>query len=85
MIEPKNSHFGASVHAMFTFGKPSQYVSDRIELYWTLHAGKGGTFFHEVYPDPQMNLVFRYSKSSSRMVLMGPRLHKAFVEMDADS
>ena len=63
-------------------GKPAPDLAQQIEMCWSLTScGENGTAFYELLPDSDMNLVFRFSSTGCRMVLMGPLTEKASVEL----
>ncbi|KAF0218433.1 MAG: AraC family transcriptional [Geobacteraceae bacterium] len=63
-------------------GTPAPDLAQHVEMCWSVTGcGGSGTAFYEILPDSNMNLVFRFSSSGCRMVLMGPVTEKACVEI----
>lgn len=71
---------------MLIWGKPAPDLAQQIELFLSVtNEGEGGRRFYEFLPDSTMNLVFRFSSSACRMVLLGPATEKACAEIDEES
>ncbi len=71
---------------MLFIGYPPPDLAHYIDSCWSITSeGKSGTSFHEIFPDSNMKLVFRFSLSACRMVLMGPVTEKSTVEIDEAS
>lgn len=67
---------------MVYIGKPAPDLAQQVEMCWSVKGCEGsGTAFYEILPDSHMNLVFRFSSTGCRMVLMGPLTEKASVEL----
>lgn len=61
-------------------------LTQQIDMYWSVTSqGKKGISAFEVFPDGAAKLIFRFSDSGCRMVLIGPSTEKACVEIDAAS
>lgn len=64
--------------------KPCAYLAPYIENCWSVFSeGKSGVSFYEIFPDCNVKLIFRFSSTACRMVLMGPATEKATVEIAA--
>lgn len=64
-------------------GKPAPCLKPFIEIFWSIFSkGASGRSFYEIFPDSNVKLVFRFSSTACRMVLMGPASDKATVEID---
>jgi len=71
---------------MVFFGKPAPDLARQIETCLFISRGEGcGRAFYEFLPDSSMNLIFRYSASACRMVLLGPATKKFSAEIDEAS
>ncbi|MBI1921681.1 MAG: AraC family transcriptional regulator [Geobacter sp.] len=71
---------------MFVWGKPVPDLARQIEMYLSITSEEGrGRRFYEFLPDSSMNLVFRFSPTACRMVLLGPAAEKSCAEIDEES
>lgn len=69
-----------------TISSPAPDLARQIELYWfTKGEKKGCRAFYEILPDCNVKLIFRFSPSGCRMVLLGPLTGRACVEIDGES
>ena len=67
-------------------GSPAPDLKPFIEVCWSVFSeGKSGLSFSEIFPDSNIKLVFRFSATACRLVLMGPVREKATVEIDSAS
>jgi AraC-like DNA-binding protein len=61
---------------------PAPDLAPQIETLWAATSeGKSGTTFYEHFPAGNVDLIFRFSASGCRMVLLGPAAEKACVEV----
>lgn len=68
---------------MVYIGNPAPDLAQQIEMCWSVtNEGGSGRAFYEILPDANVNLIFRFSSSGCRMVLLGPTTEKASVEID---
>ena len=66
--------------------KTGQDLAQRIDTSWSVtNRGKKEILAFEVLPDGVAKLIFRFSDSGCRMVLIGPSTEKASVEIDGAS
>lgn len=71
---------------MISLSPPSSDLAGQIEMFWAVKGdGTDTTAFHEVLPGSNVGLVFRYSPTGCRLVLMGPATEQATVEIDRSS
>lgn len=71
---------------MIYWGNPAPDLAHHADLCWSVTSeGMRGRRFYEFLPDSNMNLVFRFSSSACRMVLLGPATEKFCVEKDEES
>ena len=67
-------------------GNPVPELMPYIEICWSVFGERdSGLSFYEIFPDSNVKLVFRFSSTASRMILMGPVREKATVEIDGAS
>lgn len=65
---------------------PAPDLARQIELCWFTKGEKeAGKAFYEILPDSNVKLIFRFSPSGCRMVLLGPLTERACVEIDGES
>jgi len=64
---------------------PSPALARQVELFFWSQPTRNehATSFYEFLPDSSPNLIFRFTPSRARMVLLGPATEKATIELDA--
>jgi len=67
---------------MTTIRQPSPELARTIDLCWAKTGDDVATFF-EVYPSSSVDLIFRFSESGNRVVVLGPRTETVNVEVAA--
>ena len=71
---------------MFVIEKTAPELRAQIEMCWSSTSeGKTGGTFYEIFPAGNVDLVFRFSDSGCRMVLLGPATENAYVEIHEES
>ena len=71
---------------MIYIGNPTPDLMPYVESCWSVFSkNESGLSFHEIFPDSNVKLVFRFSLTACRMVLMGSVSEKATVEIDGAS
>ena len=65
---------------------PARDLAGRIDLCCSVPATGGrGRAFYEIFPNSNAHLIFRFSASACRLVMLGPVREKATVEIDLES
>lgn len=70
----------------FSIGAPATDLTECIDTCWSLAGTPNcGRYFYEIFPDSSAKLIFRYSSTTSRMVLFGPITEKTTIEIDTSA
>ena len=71
---------------MLYVAEPSPDLSGRIGTAWSFESREGrDRVFHEFFPGGGADLIFRFSESGCRLVLLGPATEKAAIQIDQGS